>query len=140
MLPHLARLDQGCVVASGSSVFVVWAVAEGEGPGPEITLLRIESQSDVRHRADVVPEHWSDLAQSGLPLQDVVVRCVPIARYGTANLTRLGKLPDALLLRLAAALKREAEARRFEDSPPFRSNLLASTASRGRRVAVVRYG
>ena len=102
-------------------------------------LLRLESQGSVRHRADVVPEHWSDMASSGLPLQDVVIRCVPIRRYGTANLTRLGVVPDNLRRRIAMALRREQLVRRFEDSPSVRSNLLASTTSCGRRVGAVRY-
>lgn len=107
--------------------------------GDELTLLRLENQCSARHRADVVPEHWSDMALSGLPLQDMVIRCVPIRRHGTANLTRLGILPETLKTRIIVALKREQLVRRFEDSPSLQSNLLASTASRGRRVSAVRY-
>ena len=134
MFTNSAQIVCGDVVACGASVYVVQEMGEDE-----LTLLRMESQCDVRHRADVVPEHWSDLALSGLPLQDVVIRCVPIRRYGTANLTKLGVLPDTLRTRIVAALKREAMVRRFEDSPSVCSNLLASTASRGRRVGAVRY-
>ena len=134
MFTNSVQIVSGDVVACGASVYVVQEMAEDE-----MTLLRMESQCDVRHRADVVPEHWSELASSGLPLQDVVIRCVPIRRYGTANLTKLGALPDVLRKRIVAALKREALVRRFEDSPSVRSNLLASTASRGRRVGAVRY-
>ena len=134
MFANSVQIVSGDVVACGASVYVVQEMDQDE-----LTLLRMESQSDVRHRADVVPEHWSDLALSGLPLQDVVIRCVPIRRYGTANLTKLGALPEVLRKRIVTALKREAMVRRFEDSPSVRSNLLASTTSRGRRVGAVRY-
>lgn len=134
MFTSSAQIGCGDVVACGASVFVVQDMDEDE-----LTLLRLESQGNVRHRADVVPEHWSDMASSGLPLQDVVIRCVPLRRYGTANLTRLGALPDALKRRIELALKREQVVRQFEDSPSVRSNLLASTTSRGRRVGAVRY-
>lgn len=134
MFASSTQIVCGDVVACGASVFVVQDMAEDE-----LTLLRLESQSKVRHRADIVPEHWSDMALSGLPLQDVVIRCVPIRRYSTANLTRLGALPDNLKRRIGTALKREQIVRRFEDSASVRSNLLASTASRGRRVGAVRY-
>lgn len=134
MFTSSTQIVSGDVVACGASVFVVH-----EKDDDELTLLRLESQGTVRHRADVVPDHWSDMAQSGLPLQDVVVRCVPIRRFGHANLTRLGVIPEHLKRRIVIALKREQLARRFEDSPSVRSNLLASTASRGRRVGAVRY-
>ncbi len=134
MFTNSAQIVSGDVVACGASVYVVQEMGQDE-----LTLLRMESQRDVRHRADVVPEHWSDLALSGLPLQDIVIRCVPIKRYGTANLTKLGALPEALCKRIVAALKREAMVRRFEDSPSVRSNLLVSTASCGRRIGAVRY-
>ena len=134
MFTKSAHIVSGDVVACGASVYVVQEIA-----GDELTLLRLESQFEARHRADVVPEHWSDMASSGLPLQDVVIRCVPIRRYGTVNLTRLGVLPEALRKRIVTALKREAVVRRFEDSPPVRSNLMASTSSCGRRVGSVRY-
>lgn len=134
MFTNSVQIASGDVVACGTSIYVVQATAD-----EELTLLRLESQANARHRADVVPDHWSDLAQSGLPMQDVVIRCVPIRRYGAANLTKLGMLPGALQERILAALKREEIVRRFEDSPPVRSNLLASTASRGRRVGAVRY-
>ncbi len=124
----------GDVVACGAAVYVVQSMAD-----TEVTLLKLESKQATRHRADVVPEHWSDLAESGLPAQDVVIRCVPIRRRGSANLTKLGALPDTLRNRIHTALKREEVVRRFEDSPPVQSNLLASTASYGRRVGAVRY-
>jgi len=134
MFASSTQIVCGDVVACGASVFVVQDMAEDE-----LTLLRLESQSTVRHRADIIPEHWSDMALSGLPLQDVVIRCVPIRRYGTANLTRLGALPEHLKRRIGTALKREQVIRRFEDSPSVKSNLVASTTSRGRRVGAVRY-
>lgn len=134
MFTSAAHIVCGDVVACGASVYVVQ-----EATTDEMMLLRIESQSDVRHRADIAPEHWSDLESSGLPLQDVVIRCVPIKRYGTANMTRLGALPDTLCRRIQIALKREQLVRRFEDSPSVKSNLMASTSSRGRRVSAVRY-
>ncbi len=124
----------GDVVASGASVYVVQSME-----GDELTVLRIESQSGARHRADLTPDHWSDVAFSGLPLQDIVVRCVPIRRYGICNLTKLGCLSDMFKARVEQALRREMLIRRFEDSPSMRSNLLASTSSRGRRVGAVRY-
>jgi hypothetical protein len=134
MFAGVVQIVCGDVVASGASVYVVQSIE-----GDELTVLRIESQKGVRHRADVTPEHWSDVALSGLPLQDVVVRCVPVRRYGTCNLTKLGCLSEALRARIEVALRREMLVRRFEDSPPMRSNLMASTSSRGRRVGAVRY-
>lgn len=134
MFTNSIQIVCGDVVACGASVFVVQEVAD-----EDITLLRLESRRDVRHRADVVPDHWSDLTQSGLPLQDVVIRCVPIRRYGTLNMTRLGVLPEHLRSRIIKALQREQLVRRFEDSPSVQSNLMASTSSRGRRIGAVRY-
>ena len=134
MFAGVVQVVRGDVVASGASVYVVQDM-----DADELTLLRIENQNGVRHRADVTPEHWSDVALSGMPLQDIVVRCVPVRRYGTCNLTKLGCLSESLCGRVQIALKREMQVRRFEDSPPMRSNLLASTSSRGRRVGAVRY-
>ena len=134
MFAGVVQIVCGDVVASGASVYVVQAME-----GDELTLLRIESQSGARHRADVTPDHWSDVAFSGLPLQDIVVRCVPVRRYGICNLAKLGCLSDMFRGRVESALKRELLIRRFEESPPMRSNLLASTSSRGRRVGAVRY-
>ncbi len=134
MFTSSAQIVCGDVVSCGASVYVVQDVL-----GDDVTLLRLESQGAVRHRADVVPEHWSDMASSGLPLQDVVIRCVPIRRQGIANLTKLGALPEALKTRILQALARERFTRRFENSPAVQSNLLASTTSRGRRVGAVRY-
>lgn len=134
MFTNSVQIVCGDVVSCGASAFIVQDIADDE-----LTLLRIEHQRMARHRADVVPEHWADLAESGLPLQDMVIRCVPIRRFGTANLTRLGSVPQHLRGKIVTALRREQTVRLFEDSPPVRSNLLASTASRGRRVGAVRY-
>ena len=134
MFTKSIQIASGDVVACGASVYIVQDTDDDE-----IMLLRLESQCEVRHRADVVPEHWSDMALSGLPLQNIVVRCVPIRRYGTVNLTKLGTVADNLSRRIKTALQREALVRQFEDSPPVRSNLMASTASCGRRVGAVRY-
>ena len=134
MFTSSAQIVCGDVVSCGASTFVVQDVL-----GDELVLLRLESQGVIRHRADVVPEHWSDMATSGLPLQDVVIRCVPIRRHGPANLTRLGTLPEPLKTRVMQALKREQLVRKFENSAPVQSNLVASTASRGRRIGAVRY-
>ncbi len=134
MFAGIVQITRGDVVACGASVYFV-RVMDGDG----MMLLRIEGQGNVRHRADVVPEHWSDIAVSGLPVQGIVVRCVPIRRYGTCNLSRMGSFSDILQGRIEIALKQEMLVRRFEDSPPMRSNLVASTSSRGRRVGAVRY-
>ena len=134
MFTSSAPVVCGDVVSYGASLFVVQEVVD-----EEITLLRLEHQGAARHRADVVPEHWSDLASSGLPLQDMVIRCVPIRRHGTANLNRLGALPEVLKARILQALRHERIIRRFENSASLHSNLLASTTSRGRRVGAVRY-
>ena len=134
MFAGVVQIVCGDVVASGASIYVVQAMA-----GDELTLLRIESLSGARHRADVTPDHWSDVAFSGLPLQDIVVRCVPVRGHGTCNLTKLGCVSDLFRGRVETALKRELLIRRFEESPPMQSNLLASTSSRGRRVGTVRY-
>ena len=134
MFTSSAQIVCGDVVSCGASAFVVQDVLDDE-----IILLRLENQGAMRHRADVVPEHWSDMALSGLPLQDVVIRCIPVRHRGLANLTRLGALPQSLRLQVLKALQREKLVRRFEDSAPVQSNLLASTASRGRRVGAVRY-
>ncbi len=134
MFTTSVQIMSGDVVACGTSVYIVQSTVDDE-----LTLLRLESQTNARHRADVVPDHWSELAASGVPMQDVVVRCVPLKRFGTTNLNRLGRIPESLKGRILDALKREEVTRRFEDSPPVRSNLLASTASRGRRVGAVRY-
>ncbi len=115
-------------------MYAVQAMGNGE-----LTLLRIETHTGARHRADVIPDHWSDVALSGLPPQDIVIRCVPIRRYGTCNLTKLGCLSETLLNRIETALKQEMLVRRFEDSAPMQSTLMASTSSRGRRVGAVRY-
>ena len=134
MFAGIVQITRGDVVASGASIYFVRAME-----GDELMLLRIENQRGARHRADVTADHWSDVALSGLPLQDIVVRCVPIRRYGTCNLIRMGCFSDILQGRIETALKREMLVRRFEDSPPMRSNLVASTSSRGRRVGAVRY-
>jgi len=134
MFTGVVQVVRGDVVASGASVYVVQSV-----DGGELTLLRIENQNGAKHRADVTPDHWSDVASNGLPLQDVVVRCVPIRRYGTCNLTKLGCLSEVLQKRIEMALRREALVRHFEDSAPMQSTLMASTSSRGRRVGAVRY-
>jgi hypothetical protein len=134
MFAGLAQIVRGDVVASKSSMYAVQAIGNGE-----LTLLRIETQSGARHRADVIPDHWSDVALSGLPPQDILIRCVPLRRYGTCNLTKLGCLSETLLNRIETALKREMLVRRFEDSAPMQSTLMASTSSRGRRVGAVRY-
>ena len=134
MFAGVVQIVRGDIVASKASLYAVQAMENGE-----LTLLRIENHRVARHRADVAPEHWSDVAFSGLPLQDIVVRCVPIRRYGTCNLTKLGCLSETLLNRIEIALKRETLVRRFEDSVPMQSTLLASTSSRGRRVGAVRY-
>ena len=134
MFAGVVQITCGDVVASGASIYVIQAME-----GDELTMLRVVSQSGARHRADVTPDHWSDVAFSGLPPQDIVVRCVPVRRYGVCNLTKLGCLSDVLRGRVETALKREMLIRRFEDSQAMRSNLLASTSSRGRRVGAVRY-
>lgn len=134
MFANSAEIVRGDVVACGASVYVVQDMVEDE-----LTLLRVESQSGARHRADVTPDYLSDMVLSGLPLQDVVIRCVPIRRYGFANLTRLGVLPEMLKSKILVALKREQAVRRFEDGPSVRSNLTACTSSRGRRIGAVRY-
>ena len=133
MFAGLGQLVGGDVVATGASIYVVNCV-----DGEELTMLRIGIKNEVRHRADVVPDHWSDVALSGLPLQDFVIRCVPIRRYSASNLTKLGSVSESLRLRLGTALKREVQARRVEESPPMRSNLMASTSSTGRRVGTAR--
>ena len=134
MFTSSAQVVGGDVVSFGASIFVVQEVLDDE-----VILLRLESQRAARHRADVVPEHWSDMTSSGLPLQDMVIRCVPIRRRGIANLARLGTLPECLKTKILQALNRERLIRRFEGSPTVQSNLLASTTSRGRRVTAVRY-
>ena len=134
MFTSSAQIVGGDVVSVGASVFVVQEILDDE-----VILLRLESQRAARHRADIVPEHWSDMSSSGLPLQDMVIRCVPIRRQGIANLARLGALPESLRIKVSHALIRERLTRRFEGSPAVQSNLLASTTSRGRRVTAVRY-
>ena len=134
MFTSSTQVVGGDVVSFGASIFVVQEVLDDE-----VILLRLENQRAARHRADVVAERWSDMTSSGLPLQDMVIRCVPIRRRGTANLTRLGTLPGCLKMKILQALNRERLIRRFESSPAVQSNLLASTTSRGRRVSAVRY-
>ena len=134
MFTSSTQVVGGDVVSFGASIFVVQEVLDDE-----VILLRLESRRGARHRADVLPEHWSDMTSSGLPLQDMVIRCVPIRRRGAASLTRLGTLPDYLRTKILQALSRERLIRRFEGSPAVQSNLLASTTSRGRRVSAVRY-
>lgn len=134
MFTSPTQIVGGDVVSFGASIFVVHEILDDE-----VILLRLESQRAARHRADVVLEHWSDMTSSGLPLQDMVIRCVPIRRRGAANLTRLGVLPECLRTKVLQALNRERQIRRFEGSPTVQSNLLASTTSRGRRVNAVRY-
>lgn len=134
MFTNSVQIVCGDVVAFGASVFVVHEIAD-----EDLILLRLEDRRAVRHRADVVPDHWSDMVQSGLPLQDFVIRCIPIRRYGTVNMMRLGAIPEHLKGRILTALEREKVVRQFEDSPSVQSNLMASTSSRGRRVGAVRY-
>nr|WP_321986665.1 hypothetical protein [uncultured Lichenicoccus sp.] len=134
MLCGALPLSSGDVVAGGGSVFIVQLLTDNDR-----ILLRLENRGAACHRADVVPEHWSELASSGLPVQDIVVRCVPVWSVGTCQLTRLGHVSEMLRDKIMVALKREMLVRRFEDGPPMRSNLTASTSSSGRRVNVVRY-
>ncbi|WP_419729539.1 hypothetical protein [Lichenicola sp.] len=134
MFANSAKIVCGDVVACGASVYVVQETVEDE-----LTLLRVERQPGTQHRADVAPAQLSDMGLSGLPLQHVVIRCVPIRRFGFANLTRLGVIPDTLRSSIQAALKREQAVRRFENGPSVRSNLTACTSSRGRRISAVRY-
>ena len=129
-----AQITRGDVVACGASAYIVHNIKNDR-----VTLLRLENAKEAKHRADVVPDSWTDLALSGLPLQHVVIRCVPVLLRGAANLTRLGTLSENLWKRVMIAFDRELLTRRFEDSPAVRSNLEASTSSCGRRVSAVRY-
>ena len=133
MLSGVPHITSGDVVAGGGSVFIVQPLQDG------YTLLRLESPTGARHRADVSPEHWSEVAYCGLPIQDVVVRCVPVRSYGTCQFTKLGHVSGTMSEKIALALRREMLVRRFEDGPPMRSNLTASTSSSGRRINAVRY-
>lgn len=128
----LAALSRGDVLACGASLFVVHQV---DGTG--LVLLRVESGPRTRHRADVIPDHWSDLASSGLPQQDIVIRCAAVIRRDDAfGFARLGCLAPRLRKRVEAAVARECRDRRFEESAPVRSTLdaLHCSASRGRQV------
>ena len=125
----------GDVVKSGNSVFAVQSSSSSQH-----VLLRLEKPSRARHRADVSPGHWSEIALCGLPAQEIVIRCVPIRRSGPCKLTKLGHLSEAMCSRIATAVSREMLIRRFEGSPSMRSNLMASTSSNGRRVGAVRQG
>ncbi|WP_428375184.1 hypothetical protein [Lichenicoccus sp.] len=134
MLFGALPITSGDIVAGGGSIFIIH-VLNDNGP----VLLRLESATGARHRADVCPLHWSELAYSGLPLQDIVVRCVPVWSCGTCHFTKLGHVSNTLRDRITMALKREMLVRRFEDGPSMRSNLTASTSSSGRRINAVRY-
>ena len=128
----LAALSRGDVLACGASVFVVHQVDE-QG----LVLLRVETHPGVRHRADVVPDHWSDLAASGLPLQDIVIRCAAAVRRNDAfGFARLGRVTEQLRKRTELAVARECRARQFEETGPVRSTLdaLRCSTSRGRQV------
>ncbi len=133
MLHPLAGISRGDVLACGASVFVV----HDAGPDGIVQLLRAMTPRDSIHRSDVRPDHWSDMAEAGLPLQDLVIRCVVVTRENPSGFARLGRVSKTLQARLAAAVARELEARRFEDTPSVRSTLLAiggGVGSRGRQV------
>ena len=133
MLSGVPQITSGDVVAGGGAIFLGPLLQDG------YILLRLERYSGARHRADVTPEYWSEMAESGLPVQEVIIRCVPVRGYGTCPFTRLGQVSELMRDKIAVALKREMLVRRFENGPSMRSNLTASTSSSGRRVNVVRY-
>ncbi|MBE7209761.1 MAG: hypothetical protein INR65_01965 [Gluconacetobacter diazotrophicus] len=134
MIDETAQIALGDVVACGEAAYVVHDRSDDD-----LTLLRIATRDGARHRADVALDLCPDMVPGGSPDSEMVVRCVPLKRYGTANLTRLGVLPARCRERVEIALRRERTVRRFEDSPAVQSNLMASTVSRGRRVGAVRY-
>ena len=134
MLCGALPVSSGDVVGGGGSIFIVHLTKDVGR-----ILLRLESPTGARHRADVSPEHWCELALSGLPLQDIVIRCVPVRSHETCHFTKLGHVSQALRDKITVALKREMLVRRFEDGPSMRSNLTASTSSSGRRINAVRY-
>ena len=134
MIEEVSPIALGDVVACGATAYIVHNRVDDD-----LTLLRIETPNGARHRADVALEQCPEIIMSGLGTADVIVRCVPLKRYGTANLTRMGVLPSKFRTRGEVALRRETTVRRFEDSPSVKSNLMASTISRGRRVGTVRY-
>ena len=127
-----AAISRGDVLARGASLFVVHEVTSDGG----LRLFRAVTPRGMIHRSDVRPEHWSDLADAGLPLQDLVIRCLVVARESASGFTRLGRVSRVLQERCTRAVARDCEARRIEATAPVRSTLdaLRCAGSRGRMV------
>ena len=125
MFNALAALSRGDVVACGASTFVVHQVTEDGG----LELVRAMTSTGLRHRADVRPHNWSDIAEAGLPLQDLVIRCVVIIRENPSGFIRLGQVSRSLRERIRGAVARDREARCFEATAPVRSTLDARRAA-----------
>ncbi len=102
-------------------------------------LVEIVPVGVARHRAHVLPRHWSDLASSNLNRVDIAFACERVTQVRLASISRIGHVPAELLANAAAAVVREHAARVAEGFGGLGSNLVAMTVSAGRRHPVVRY-
>ena len=93
------------------------------------------------HRADVLPDHWSDMAAAGLPISDVRLRCVLRLRQADGSVV-LGRVGALLLGKINHAVLREAAARRFrgQANRPKGGLAPAIKAMGGKQKGKRRYG
>ncbi len=127
-------LTAGDVVLRSRQHYLVTSVRSGI-----LMLVRISSPDGPRHRAHVFAQDWPELALSGLDCFNVMFGCERITREVPTRVRRIGCVSASLLGRVRAALAREDQDRRFEDAAGLGSNLMAVTASAGRRVAHARH-
>ncbi len=126
--------NAGDVVVSGRQAFLVVLV-----DGRAVKLVRVISPTTAKHRAHVQPHSWCDLATSGLTKADVIFACDKIVRAQRADLRCIGRVSPGLLAQVTRAILREHSTRSMEREPAVNSNLVALTASLGRRIGAVRY-
>lgn len=98
-----------------------------------VLLLPILAAPSPRHRADV-PVQLADMASGGFSGLRLFIRAGYSRLARIKSQTFLGSLTDATLARVNAALKREAEALAFEDTPPIASTVNFSDWTEGFQV------
>lgn len=121
----------GSIVACGDALFYVLSRTV-----ERTTLLRIVPGDGNRHRADIEPDGWAGFRGSAVAAvaAGARVRCVTVAWDGATGLSVLGRVSDSFRQRIEAATWRERQVRRFEDTAPLASNLVAGTGSGSRQV------
>ena len=121
---------QGDVISLYGKRYIVLDTMEDS-----IHVVALHCCPPQRHRSDVESDTWMDFMNCPSVGQNDVVRCTPVFRITDIQYARLGSVSVKFFDRIRLGVGRERQRRRYEDTAPLESNLMAADHSTDRKSA-----